>query len=49
MLTFVELPDMYVPDILHDTLVTLYKSLTLGQPVLALGDFGMSLPALGLI
>ena len=48
MLTFAVLPHMYVPDILHDTGVT-YKLLTLGQPVLALDDFVMSLPALGLI
>ena len=48
MLTFVVLPEMYVPDILHDTLVT-YKLLTLGQPVLALDHFGMSMPAQGLI
>ena len=30
--------DMYVQYILHDTRVTLYKLLTLGQPVLALDD-----------
>ena len=47
MLTFVVLPHMYVLDILHDTRVT-YKLLTLGQPVLALDDFGMSLPRIDL-
>ena len=41
------LPHMYVPDILHDTRVT-YKLLTLGQPVLALDDFRMSLPRIDL-
>ena len=44
LFTFAVLSHMYVPDILHD-----YNLLTLGQPVLALDDFGLSLPALGLI
>ena len=48
MLTFVVLPHMYVPDILHDKRVA-YKLLTLCQPVLCFDDFGMSLSALGLI
>ena len=47
MLTFVVLPHMYVADILHDTRVA-YKLLTLGQPVVALDDFGMSLPRIDL-
>ena len=34
MLTFVVLPHMYAPDILHDFRVT-YKSLILGQPGLS--------------
>ena len=53
MPTVVVLPDMYVPDMSQTFCMILEshirKLLTLGQPVLALDDFGMSMPVLGLI